>query len=32
MTAFLWFKLAIALALVVWEFAKGVARGIREGR
>ncbi len=32
MTAYLWFKVGCIVALVVWEFAKGVVRGMREGR
>lgn len=32
MTTYLWLKTGCILALVAWEFAKGVARGMREGR
>ncbi|EER61559.1 hypothetical protein AcdelDRAFT_0894 [Acidovorax delafieldii 2AN] len=32
MTAFLWFKVGCFVALVLWEFAKGVMQGIRAGR
>lgn len=32
MTAYLWIKVACIAALVLWEFAKGVRDGVRDGR
>lgn len=32
MTTFLWIKVGCLVALVAWEFGKGVLQGMREGR